>query len=282
MKKEIITIDEKSKILRITTLGERWYAKPFINQETGLPEYKFYPSSTWISDYYPKGIGFYKNLANKGWDLAEEEMQAAGDKGSKVHYACQDIDSGKGVNIQTSKYLNHSTEKEEELTPEEIECILAFQSWTDVFKPELLASELTAFNDNYGYAGTIDKIYRLEGRIYIVDLKTGQNIWPSTELQISSYSNLEIDYKALGIKDEEWQARKLAILQIGYYRNERKYKFTEMEDKFGLFLHAKAIWNNENLEAKPKEAKFPLVIKSQFRANGIVEEPKPKKKIKKA
>ena len=60
MKKEIIDIDNKKKIIRITTLNERWYAKSVGEKKTGLPTYKFYPSSTWVAGYYPKGIGFYK------------------------------------------------------------------------------------------------------------------------------------------------------------------------------------------------------------------------------
>jgi hypothetical protein len=263
MKKEIREI--KDGVLCITTLNERWYAKPSINKETGLPEYRYFPSSTWIAGYYPKGIGFMKWLAEKGWDEAEAIKQAAGDKGSKSHYACQDIDAGQLIDIQTSKYVNPSTGQEEELTPEEIDCILSFRDWTDAVKPELLASELTAFNEAEGYAGTIDRIYRINGQILIPDLKTGQTIWPEWELQISSYSHLDIDYKALGITDEEWKNRKLAVLQIGYRKNQNRYKFTVIEDKFALFMHAKAIWANENPEAEPKEAKYPLVIQSKVR-----------------
>lgn len=290
MEREIREI--KDGVLCITTLNERWYAKPSINKETGLPEYRFFPSSTWIAGHYPKGIGFWKWLADKGWNEAEAIKQAAGDKGSKVHYACQDIDLGEPVDIQTAKYLNPSTGQAEELTPEEIDCILSFRNWTDAVKPELLASELTAFNEVEGYAGTLDRIYRIAGQIYIVDLKTGQTIWPEWELQDSSYSRLDINYKSLGITDEEWKNRKLALLQIGFRKNNNKYKFTEIEDKFELFLHAKAIWTNENPEAKPKEASYPLVIQSKVRSERIqkggmievkTEEPKAKanKKSKK-
>lgn len=263
MKKEIR--ETKNNVLCITTLSERWYAKPSVNKETGLPEYKFFPSSTWISGYYPKGKAFWRWLADKGWDEAEALKQAAGDKGSKVHFACQDIDLGIPIDIQTSKYLNPSTGQEEELTSEEIDAIVSFRDWTDKVQPELLASEITAFNEADEYAGTADKIYRIAGQIFIVDLKTGQTIWPEWELQISSYSHFDIDYKSLGISDEEWKNRKLAILQIGYRKNNNKYKFTEMEDKYSLFLHAKAIWANENPDTKPKEAEYPLIIKSEFR-----------------
>ena len=70
MKKMII--DTKTKgIVQITTVDERWYLK----------KDKFVPSSTWIANYYPKGIGFNKWLASKGWDRAEALKQEAGEKG---------------------------------------------------------------------------------------------------------------------------------------------------------------------------------------------------------
>ena len=266
MKKEIREL--KDGVWQITTLNERWYAKPSQNKETKLPEYAYYPSSTWIAGYYPKGIGFYKWLAQKGWDEAEAIKVAAGDKGSKVHYACDDID--KGIKIEmNAHYPNPTTGQPEELTPEEYECVISFRDWTDKVKPELLANEITSFNEKEGYAGTIDKIYRINGEIWIVDIKTGPNLWPEQELQISSYSHLEVDYQKLGITDEEWANRKLAILQIGYRKNQSGYKFTEIQDKFKLFLNAKDVWANENPEATPKQANYPMSVQSEIRAKEI-------------
>jgi len=267
MKKEIKEIDEGKKVMRITTLNERWYAKPIEDKETGLPKYEFLPSSTWIAGYYPKGIGFWKWLANKGWDEAEALKIAAGDKGSKVHYACEDIDKGVGIEITKQKYPNPTNGELEELTIEEIDCINSFKQWLDETKPELLANEITVFGDGYG--GTIDKIYRIDGQIWIVDLKTSKTVWESAKLQLSSYSNADIDYKELKITEKEWKERKQAILQLGYdkYRTEGKarFKFTEIEDKFELFKMAKKIWANENPNSKPKEMEYPLIIKSEFR-----------------
>ncbi|OGZ67160.1 MAG: hypothetical protein A3C58_02390 [Candidatus Staskawiczbacteria bacterium RIFCSPHIGHO2_02_FULL_34_10] len=265
MLKEIREI--KDGVMRITSLSERWYAKMSVNEKTGLPEYIYYPSSTWISSYYPKGIYFYKWLAEKGWDEAESLKQAAGERGSRVHHACEDIDNGKEINI-TDKYLNPSTKQQEELSKEEVDCIVSYRDFLDEVKPELLAQEITSFGDVY--AGTADKIFAIkEGnhrQIWVVDLKTSQSIWAEYELQISSYSHMHFDYKNMGITDDEWQKRKLAILQIGYKKNSKGYKFTEMEDKYNLFRNvAYEIWKNENPDVKPKERDYPLVIFSKLR-----------------
>lgn len=268
MKKELTDIDTKNKIMRITTLNERWYARPVKEKTTGLPKYQFRPSSTWVASYYPKGIGFMKWLASKGWDEAEAIKIAGGIRGSKVHYACEDVDKGIEIDITKQKYPNPVTGELEELTIEEVDYINSFKDWLDEAKPELLANELTVFGN--GYAGTIDKIYRIGNQIWVLDLKTSKKIWMSAKLQLSSYSHAEIDFKALGITLEEWKVRKQAILQLGYdkYRTEGKarYKFTEIEDSFELFKVALQIWDNENPNAKPKEIEYPLIISSKFRA----------------
>ena len=278
MLKEITEVNEKTGVMRITTLNERWYARPRgKNPDTGLPEYEYKPSSTWIAGYYPKGIGFFKWLAEKGWDEAEAIKISAGDKGTKVHHACEDIDLGRDVKID-AKYLNKTTGKEEELTVEEYGAIMSYIDFIEEYKPVLLANEITSFGDFYG--GTADKIFAIHNellpalrQIWIVDIKTGQSIWQEQELQISSYSHMAIDYKALGITDEEWAARKLATLQVGYRKNKAGYKFTEVADQYDLFKNvAFEIWKNENKDAKPKEKDYPMVISSAFRKAQVAKE----------
>lgn len=262
MLKEIKKI--KKGVVRITSLNERWYAKVSVNEKTGIPEYAYYPSSTWVSGYYPKGEYFYKWLAGKGWSEVEAVKQAAADKGSRVHYACYDLDNGKEIKI-TDAYINPSTKQKEELSKEEVDCLLSYRDFLDEVKPQLLAQEITSFGEFY--AGTADKIFGVGNprQIWIIDLKTSQSIWPEHELQISSYSHMQIDYKKLGISEKEWQKRKLAILQIGYKKNKKRYKFTEVQDKFHLFRNAYKIWKNENSDGKPKERDYPAVIFSAFR-----------------
>ena len=260
----------KKGVIRITSLNERWYAKIVINDKTGLKEYSYYPSSTWISGYYPKGTYFYKWLAGKGWNEAEAIKQSAADKGSRVHYACEDLDRGKEIKI-TDTYLNPRTKQREELSKEEVDCIISYRDFLDETKPVLLAQEITSFGDVY--AGTADKIFAIGDKknreIWIIDLKTSQSIWPEHELQISSYSHMEIDYKKLGISDTEWKKRKMAILQIGYKKNRKGYKFTEIEDKYHVFKTAYKIWQNENSDMKPKERDYPSVIFSKFRKENL-------------
>lgn len=255
MKKEFRVVDEKKGIIQITCVDERWYAFESQNKISGLPEYKFLPSVTWICEYYPKGIAFYKWLASKGWDEAESIKVAAGDKGSKVHYAIGDLLEGKTVEM-TSTYNNPTTNIPEELAVEEYECVLSFAAWYELVKPKIIAREFVVVNKKEGYAGTVDILCWILDELYFVDIKSGQYIWPSHKLQISAYSHSPIDHL---IKTEI--SHKLAILQVGYRRNKNRYKFTEIEDKYSQFLAAKTIWANETKGIVPAQKDYPLSIK---------------------
>ena len=250
MKIQIKKVDTERQIVQITTTDERWYKVKDM----------FVPSVTWIAGHYPKGIGFYKWLADKGWDEAEAIKQAAGDKGSKVHKAIEDIILGKEVKID-AKYRNNSTEQDEELTPQEYECVMSFVAWLDEINPEILATEYVAVNEGIGYAGTVDMKLKINGEIWLVDIKTSQSVWPEYELQVSAY------------KHADPEVQKMAILQVGYNRNKSKFKFTEVGDKFGLFLAAKEIWANETAGVQPSQKDYPLSLKWGMRKE-------PTKKIK--
>lgn len=248
MKKDIEVIDKEKHILRVTSVDERWYVKEGRDEATGIPRFDFVPSVTWIADHYPKGVGFYKWLANQGWDEAEAIKNAAGDKGSKVHKAVQALIEGKTINID-SKLVNPNTEKEEELSLEEYDCLLAFALWHKENSPEFLKWEFCVWGD--GYAGTVDLFCSIKGEPWLIDFKTSQYVWPSMELQVSAY-------KRAGDFPPE---TKLAILQLGYRMNKKRFKFTEVEEQYQEFLAAKLIWAKEQKGVEPKQRDYPLSVK---------------------
>jgi hypothetical protein len=117
------------------------------------------------------------------------------------------------------------------------------------------------WNEEYRYAGMVDltcvvsndyaKKEKLSGVNFIIDLKTGQHIWPSHELQVSAYSHSD---SLIANKPNT------AILQLGYRKNKKRFKFTEVPDKFPLFLAARTIWENECSGDKPLQRDYPLSL----------------------
>ena len=262
MQKEIRELKTKDgqKIWQITTSDERFYGKQTTNPTTGLPEIIWLPSVTWIKNYYYTSPYLVRWIADKGLTESERIKKEAGTRGDKIHQATEQLEKDGEIRIE-DKFLNKETGQMEELTAEELEAVISYKDFIDDTNAEILANEMTVFSEKY--AGTLDRIFRINGQIYIIDLKSSQSIRKDMIIQLSAYSHTEIDYTGLGITDEEWKARKLAVLQLGYQKNSKKYKFTEIEDRYDLFELAYSVWQEENPEAKPKQKDFPLVIKLQ-------------------
>jgi len=240
-----ITKQVKGNIVQLTIAdSERWYIKT----ENKIDIYV--PSITWICGHYPKGIAFYKWLANKGWNEAEAIKSAAADKGSKIHQAIVNLIDGQEV-LMEAKYPNDDGEVEE-LSVEEYEAIKSFADWHKEVKPKVLAREEVVFTKDY--AGTIDLVCEIDEKLWLIDFKSGQYIWPEHELQLSAYRHA-------WNTTQKKQISKTAILQLGYQRNKNKYKFTETEDKFKLFCAARDIWQNETAGQEPLKKDLPLRIK---------------------
>jgi len=235
MKIDRKVVDQKNNIVQVTTEDERWY----------LVGDEYIPSVTWIASNYPKGIGYYKWLANLGWNEAEALKNEAGDKGSMVHKAIEMLVGGEEIGHNAMICCNGETR---ELTVDEYEAVISFAKWWKATNPKLISSEFTTYSKEYGYAGTIDLLLEIDGEKWIVDIKTSSDIWPSHEIQLSAYGKSE-------------NVNKLGIIQVGYKRNKNKYKFTELTDKFDLFLASKKIWAEECSKTSPLQRDFPLSIK---------------------
>jgi len=251
MKKEIIEVDEKLGIKRVTTVDERFYIREQTDKKTGLPYFEYVPSVTWICESYPRGIAFFKWLANHGWDEAMALRDAAGDKGSKTHFAVNALMDGREVRME-DKFLNPSTGQDEELQLDEWLNIMSFYNWYNKENPNVRAREFPVWGD--GYAGMVDMLCQFKDVWYVIDFKTSQYIWPSHELQLSAYRH-EVKQK---MPDKDIR---MGILQLGYKRNKRGWKFTEVEDKYEQFLAAKTIWQNEHGNEHPRQIEYPLSLK---------------------
>lgn len=258
MKKEIVQVDEKRGLARITTLDERWYSREVLDVTTGLPTIEFRPSITYIGHFYPKGKGFEQYLKKNG-DEADVLVQLAGERGSKVHQAVEILNKGGQVGIN-DKFINTRTGQPEELTPDEYGCVMSYRDWwmsegkatyrilgvEEVVWPEGPGSEV---GGPLHFAGTLDiRVERIaDGAKGVIDVKTSKDIYPGHIIQVSALA------VATG---SDWQA----ILQVGYRRNKNGYKFTEVPSRLDLFEAAKTIWAYETEGDVPLQRDYPLIL----------------------
>lgn len=255
MEKQVRIADEKNGIIQVTTYDERWYAKQSEDPKTKLPLFTYVPSVTWVTGHYPKGTEFYKWLAKNGWDESVAIRDAAASKGSAIHKGVEDLLAGEVVKMD-SEYTDPKTGEVRPLEVEEYYGIMTFVEWykdlCSKHTVEVVASELTVWNDEDNYAGTVDLALRIDGRLWVIDLKSSQYVWPEHTLQLSAYK------RALDLAGTE--VAKLAILQLGFKRNKNGYKFNEIEYRYDLFKAAQVIWANECAGVTVHQRDYPVEL----------------------
>jgi hypothetical protein len=139
----------------------------------------YYPSVTTILGYFPKGAFFETWLKDSGHN-ADFIMRRAGDEGTQVHNAAEKILKGEEIRwIESDGHVNYNTHV--------WRMVLSFYDFWSTYKPTLLLSEEFMFSDTHKYSGTLDLLVELNGKKWIIDIKTSTAIHTSHFLQMSAY-----------------------------------------------------------------------------------------------
>lgn len=126
-----------------------------------------------ISDLLSRGQGKAAIDMVKGAPWRQRD--AAADVGSLIHQTIEHIHNGTDVMIPDDA----------------IQPVAHFMTWIDHFKPEILVSEGTVFNREYNYAGTLDLVAKIDGKNWLIDIKSGKGVYPEYAMQCAAYSRGE-------------------------------------------------------------------------------------------
>ena len=154
---------------------EHWYESP---KKKGV----FYPSVTMVTSYLPKGKFFERYLADQeSYEESKKILQEAADRGSRCHDASEILDNGGTIVYGESM-----------LTDEEYELLAhGYISWHSKYKPKIKHVELKLISDKHKLGGTCDRIYEIDGKNTLFDLKTSKNaIYDSHWIQVAAYADM--------------------------------------------------------------------------------------------
>jgi len=80
-------------------------------------------------------------------------------------------------------------------TPEALNAFGAFKKWFESTKPEVINVEEVVYSKAFQYAGTYDGMLRIDGKVYLTDLKTTNasrkapnGVYPENFLQLGAYA----------------------------------------------------------------------------------------------
>lgn len=244
-------IDMQAK--QLTMLDARFY----------YAEGNFYPSVTTILEAYPKDAAYFKWIKEVGTD-ADAIRDEAGRRGSVVHELTEQYDNGAEVSL-----LNMDGNLQFKMSEWAM-----FERYVDFitrFKPEYIMNEQNFVSARLGFAGTIDRLAMLDGKLTLIDIKTSNNIHDSYWLQLAAYAALVHDMTANMIEQvailhlnakTRTAGSKGAIQGVGWQLIKRE--LIDVRRDFDLFLVTKQLWEAQNKDAKPRQVSYRTTYKKEI------------------
>lgn len=167
----------------------------------------------------PALIKWANNLGLEGIDSSHYTDTAAR-IGTLAHHIIQvELENQKSGNILADKLIEPDTSMYGKTEIEKAyKSVASFTAWQKQHDISVIETELQLVSEKYKYGGTIDLLAIVDGKITLVDFKTGSGIYPEHYYQICAYRQLLKEWRDLDIT----QARILNIPRGGID------KFTEM------------------------------------------------------
>ena len=128
--------------------------------------------------------------------------------------------------------------------------IEAFTKFKEEVNPKLIFNEQIVFNNEHSFAGTLDRVYDMGGKINLVDIKTSKDFYKDMSLQLSAYKHGEYIMHKDKTIEPMVDIDGMYILLLGADGN---YAIRQMQDSFSVFLSAFNIY--KCLHADKMEAK---------------------------
>jgi hypothetical protein len=219
---------------------------------------KYYPSVTYVLQFYPKGSHFEDWLKKVGYS-SEYIVKKSNEDGTAVHELIEDYLNGK-----TLYFLNEH--KNPQFSPEVWQMFLRFVEFWETYNPTLIETETHLFSDEIKIAGTCDLVCEIDGELWIIDFKTSNNLHTAYELQTAIYAKCY----------EECFGKKINRVGILWLKSsKRKFSKEKMtgrgwelvesnrsiEENIEIFKSVKNIFDIENPTHKPNFTNFKTIVK---------------------
>jgi len=159
-----------------------------------------------------------------------KELAKAGDIGSQTHALIE-------WNLRAS--LMQEAGPSPHVTDKAQWAFMAWEDWKKSVNLKPIWIEQTVWSDKYGYAGTMDLLAEVNGKLTVVDWKTGKAIYPEAYLQNAAYRSA---LREMGHGDPVQGI----IVRLPKNTEDPEFEAQTIPDSeeslFSTFLHAFELW----------------------------------------
>jgi len=245
----ILEISEDS--LQITLPDSRYYRR----------NGQYYPSVTYVLNYYPKNETFLNWLKDVGRS-ADHIAEKAAKEGTQVHQMVEDYLLGEELN-----FLSPNMKPQYDVKVWKM--FLNFVEFWETYKPKLIETEILLFSDELRVAGTCDLVCEIDNQLWVIDLKTSNNIHTTYDLQTSIYVKMyeecfgkKVDRAGiLWLKSTKRKFSKEKMQGKGWeiYESSRS-----QEENLEIFKNVHQLFNLENPNSTPSFETFKTTAKREI------------------
>ncbi len=133
-----------------------------------------------------------------------EGERTAADLGTAVHAACEEY-ALTGVRPVVDDEVRPFLDR--------------FDTWLQIWQPKYRAVETTVYSETFGYAGTLDAIFEIDGRLVMVDYKTSKKSFDKKGKPTKPYPEVALQLAAYRYADlaAVWRPRRYEKFRRRYY-----------------------------------------------------------------
>lgn len=152
--------------------------------------------------------------------------------------------AARGTTVHSIVEAYKTTGQELSGIPEEFQKFAtAFYKFMNEVKPEIIEQERTVFDPVNRIAGTLDMYAKIGDKMYVLDIKTGRDIYDESELQLSAYAH------AMRLEGKPVDSIGVVLLEIGADKLPTgNFKFATRTENHATFLHVKAVYEWQQRE----------------------------------
>ena len=154
-------------------------------------------------------------LVNHAAKAAERHRDRAAERGDRVHDYCEQL-------ALRAMGQDHRVDHARETLAGHQESRFADSAdqWWELYRPEPLAAEITVWNSTVGYAGTLDLVARIGGKVCLIDYKTrgtdrnGRVKAPDAKVVTQLVAGLKAEESLVDAAAGEWQPWEFANAEV--------------------------------------------------------------------
>jgi hypothetical protein len=187
-------------------------------------------------------------------------MRRAGKQGTQVHEAAEKLVLGEEVTWMD----DYGNAKYSQIV---WEMILKFADFWKTHKPELISAEDFVWSDEHKYAGTADLVVKMNGEVWLLDIKTSNSVHKSFDLQLASYAKALEESKGIKIQrtgiiwlkaQSRGPSKQKNVIQG---KGWKVLQIDDIDENFELFKMIYKLYSLENPNTEPIYNSYPTTIK---------------------